>query len=174
MAAQPIAEATERLGKLIHGIRTAMMVTIDERNQPRSRPMYTQDTEFDGNLWFFTDKESKKVEDIARNALVHLTYATTAGERYVSLNGMAYLLNDRIKINELWSPFLKASFQGPDDPDLRLIRVEVMGAEFWDSPGGKIGSVLSIAKAMVTGEQDDGGYRAVTFKESGGRKGKSK
>lgn len=60
MAAQPIAEATERLGKLIHGIRTAMMVTIDERNQPRSRPMYTQDTEFDGNSGFLPTRSRRR------------------------------------------------------------------------------------------------------------------
>ena len=163
MTSKTNGDAKEQLGELIHGIRTAIMVTLNERGEPRGRPMYTQDTKFDGDVWFFTSDASRKVTDIGRNPRVHLSYASTGGERYVSLSGTAQVLNDRARIRELWSPFLKAWFDGPDDPNLRLIKVSATNAEFWDSPGGKIGSVLSIAKAIVTGDHDDGGHQTVKF-----------
>lgn len=42
-------EAIEKLGKLIKEVKTAMLTTIDH-GVLRSRPMATQDAEFDGDL----------------------------------------------------------------------------------------------------------------------------
>jgi general stress protein 26 len=148
----------EKLGELIHGIRTAMLVTLDDGGLPRSRPMSTQETDFDGSLWFFTSVDSHKVRHIEGNPRVHLSYSSPSSEQYIAVDGRAEVLDDRAKAKELWSVFLKAWFEGPDDPKLRLIRVDVERAEYWDSPGGTIGSMLSIAKAIVTGKPDDGGH----------------
>lgn len=162
-------EAIEQLGKLIKDIRTAMMVTIGDRGMPRGRPMYTQEVPFDGVLWFLTSVDSRKVRELRRNATVQLGYVSTSDENYVSVTGTASVLNDRARIAEFWNPFLKAWYEGPDDPTLRLLRVDVDRAEFWDSPGGKIGSFLSIAKAIVTGKEDDGGHGEVRFDGTGER-----
>jgi general stress protein 26 len=44
-------------------------------------------------------------------------------QRYVSVAGRAWLLRDRAKIDELWSPLYKAWFpDGKDDPELALLR----------------------------------------------------
>ena len=156
-------EAIEQLGKLIKGIRTTMMVTMGNGQTPHARPMYTQDVPFNGVLWFMTSVDSRKVRELRRNDRVQLSYVSTSDENYVSVDGTAKVLNDRTRIAELWNPMLKAWYEGPDDPTLRVIRVDVDRAEFWDSPGGKIGSLLSIAKAIVTGKEDDGGYGEVTL-----------
>ena len=38
-----------------------------------------------------------------------------------------------------------------------LIKIHAHGAEYWDTPGGRIASVISFVKAKVTGEPYDGG-----------------
>jgi hypothetical protein len=41
-----------------------------------------------------------------------------------------------------------------------LIRFIADSAEYWDSPGGRIATVISLVKAKVTGESYDGGENA--------------
>src|SRR5690606_30642051 len=47
-------EKIEKLRELIKDIDIAMLTTVDEDGSLRSRPMGTQEAEFDGDLWFFT------------------------------------------------------------------------------------------------------------------------
>ena len=146
-------EAVERLAELIHDIRTAMLTTTSESGYPRSRPMATQDEEFSGTLWFFTSANSRKVGEIGRTPNVAVTYSSPGRESYVSLTGTATVVEDSARAHEMWNPAYKAWFTGPDDPTLRLIRVDVHDAEYWDTPGGKIASMLQLAKAAITGKR---------------------
>jgi hypothetical protein len=45
---------------------------------------------------------------------------------------------------------------GPRDPSVVLIKVNSETAEYWDSPGGRVTSFISFAKAKVTGERYEG------------------
>ena len=38
-----------------------------------------------------------------------------------------------------------------------LLKVSAASAEYWDSPGGRVASAISFAKAKLTGEPYDGG-----------------
>lgn len=61
----------EKLAKMIHGIRFAMMTTIDvEDGSLRSRPMTLQNTEFNGDLWFFCSRRTGPVLDIESDARI--------------------------------------------------------------------------------------------------------
>ena len=148
-------DGVHKVAELIKDIRTAMLVTITPDGKPHSRPMATQEAEFDGSIWFLSDIDSQKIVDIAANPTVAVTYARSASESYLSLTGTAQVLNDRNRIREFWNKFLDAWFDGPDDPRIRLIRVDVEHAEYWDTPGGKIASIISMARAAVTGKPDN-------------------
>ena len=85
----------------------------------RSRPMATQDVEFEGTLWFFTSAGSAKMSEIRQYPQVSVSYASADDHRYVSLSGRASLIQDAEKMKELWSPVYRAWFpQGLDDPEL--------------------------------------------------------
>jgi general stress protein 26 len=144
----------EKLAKLIKGIEVAMLTTRDDDGTLRSRPMQTQDRAFDGTLWFFTQASSHKVDEVGREHRVNLSYADPAHNRYVSVSGTANLVRDRAKIDELWSPVLKAWFpKGKDDPEVALLRVEVSQAEYWDAPSSTIVKLAGFAKAVLTGRE---------------------
>ncbi len=149
------AEAVQRVADLIKDIRMAMLVTIDHQGRPHSRPMATQEAPFDGTLWFLTSADSLKADEIARNPMVNVAYASGAKESYLSLTGKAEILNDRERIREFWSAWLRPWFEGPEDPTIRIVRVQVDEAEYWDTPGGKVASLLSLAKSVITGTGTD-------------------
>ncbi len=148
-------DSIEKIADLIHEIRTAMLVTLDEHGRPRSRPMGTVESRFDGTIWFFTSVDSAKVAEIEKNAKVNASYAKSSSEAYLSLTGTAEVLNDRERIRELWTPILRVWFENAEDPMIRLIRIDVEEAEYWDTPGGKVASLFSLVKGMVTGSGED-------------------
>jgi general stress protein 26 len=149
-------EGIAKLAKMIHGITYAMMTTMDGEGNLRSRPMATQNTEFDGTLWFFTGASMAKVDEIAHDQHVNVSYAQPGENKYVSVSGRAQLVRDRAKIDELWNPMYKAWFpKGKDDPETALIRVDVDKAEYWDSPSSSMVHMVGFVKAIVTGQKLD-------------------
>jgi general stress protein 26 len=150
---------TQKLAKLIKGIRVAMLTTQDDDGTLRSRPMETQsEKEFDGTLWFFTPFSSHKVDEVERQHQVNLSYADADKNTFVSVSGLASVSRDRAKIDELWSPALKAWFpKGKDDPDVALLKVDVSKAEYWDAPSSTLVKLVGFTKAALTGQRYEPG-----------------
>jgi len=147
----------EKIRKLTEEIDFCMLTTIDAGHM-RSRPMSTQQTEFDGDLWFFTSDNTHKIDEIAKDNRVCAAYAKPASDTYVSISGRAEVVKDRAKMEELWSPILKAWFpDGLEDPHLCLLKVTAEQAEYWDSPSGKLVQLFGFVKAIATGEEADWG-----------------
>src|SRR5947209_17082118 len=101
------------------GIKFAMLTTIDEDGTLHSRPMTTQDVDFDGELWFFTGAHAPKVWQSEEHRQVNVAFADPEKQTYISASGTAQLVRDRSKIEELWKPVYKMFFpKGLDDPEL--------------------------------------------------------
>lgn len=148
----------QKLARMIKGIRVAMLTTKDEDGTLRSRPMGTQEAEFDGTLWFFTQAGSPKVGEINREHEVNISYADTDSNRYVSVSGRATLVRDRDRIREMWTPAMKAWFpEGVDDPEIALLRIEPEKAEYWDGPGSAVVQLAGFIKATATGRRYEPG-----------------
>lgn len=148
-----IEEARAKIGELIRDIRVAQFTTVEDDGSLRSRPMATQDVEFDGTLWFFTQIQSPKIRELRAEEHVNVSYANADSDCFVSLSGRASIVRDRAKIEELWTPILKAWFpEGKDDPQIALIRVDVDHAEYWDSPSSTMVKIVGFVKAIATGE----------------------
>lgn len=152
------SQSIQELAKSIEGIRFAMFSTHGADGHIHSRPMTTQEAEFDGELWFFSSADSQVVREIEANPSVNVAYADEDKGLWVSLAGKASVLQDLAKQKELYTPMVKAYFpDGYDDPNLCLIQVEVEEAECWDTPQSKLVRVFNLVKAAVTGKRDDQG-----------------
>jgi len=126
-------DAIRKVAMMIRGIKVAMLTTSSPDGALHSRPMATQEADFDGTLWFFSRASSGKVGEIQADAEVNLAYASPDDHRYVSLSGRASIVRDREKMQELWGPAARMWFaRGLDDPDLILLRIEVRTAQYWD------------------------------------------
>lgn len=123
-------EELETLRELIKDVDTAMLTTVTEEGLV-SRPMKTQEVEFDGDLWFFTKKETEKYEEILDDQDVNVAYA---GKSYVSVRGKAEIVEDLEKKKELWSKAYEKIMQTSyDDPHVVLIKVKTEAAEYWET-----------------------------------------
>lgn len=151
-------EDIKKLAELIKDIDMCMLVTVSEDGLIHARPMSTQTIEFDGELWFFTFDNTEKVTDIKKNPNVNVSYSDKGKNRFISVSGIAELTKDKTKIDELWSPVLKAWFpEGKDDPSLTLIKIKVYKAEYWDSPENTVVRLVNFVKALATGTEDQSG-----------------
>ncbi len=150
-------EERAKVRELIDDIRIGMITNLDHsEGRLVSRPMAVQEVEDDGTLWFFTSETAPKADQIDADPLVNVAFASRGA--WVSLAGRAVIVDDRVKIHELWNSAAEAWFpDGPDSPDVGLLRVDPDSAEYWDSPGGKIASAIAYAKAKVTGSRPDVG-----------------
>ena len=141
----------KHLAELIKDVEIAMLTTMQADGKLVSRPLGTQEVEFDGDLWFATSADSEKVAEIRAHPQVNVAYASSGRNTYVSVAGKASIVADREKIDALWSPAMKIFFpEGKDDPNLRLIRVRAESAEYWDGPGTAIGKALYLLVAAVS------------------------
>jgi general stress protein 26 len=148
-------EQTRKVADLIKDHRIAMLTTRDPFGTLVSRPMALQEVEFDGDLWFFAERGSRKVLHVGASPLVNVTVSGSGS--WVSLTGEASVSEDVAKKRELWNAGAAAWLpQGPDDDSVVLVHVDAQSAEYWDTPG-RVATVLSFAKAKVTGERYSGG-----------------
>ena len=149
----------EHVHDLIKDQRTAMLTTVhDVGGTLASRPMACQQADPDGTLWFLAFSDSEKTEEIRRRPDVNVAF--TQEGKWVSIAGRASVTQDAARARELWNDFAEAWFQcEPEDPRVAVIRVDGDSAEYWDSPG-KVGTLVGVLKAKLTGERPDDGESA--------------
>ena len=156
------AEQIDKIGELIAGVRISTLTTVDADGSPWTRPMAVQTDGFDGTLTYFTKSDSAKVGRVAANPNVAVAFSNPDDETYVMMAGTASVANDRARIAELWSEPMRTWFpDGPDDPELRLLTVDVSRAEFWDTPSSAVVYALGYAKAVLTGKPATPGEHGV-------------
>ena len=137
----------DRVWKLIEKIGFCMLSTRDGEDI-RSRPMAAHPQREENAIYFLTDADSHKEDEIKANPNVGLAFADAGDQKYESVTGRAEIANDRQKIKELWSIAAKAWWNGPDDPSIRVLKVTPKDAEYWDSPGTALSYVKMLAAAV--------------------------
>ncbi len=145
----------EKVAQLVEEIKFAMMTTHEHDGTLRSRPMSTLQLDSSGCLWFFTGASSSKIVDVNEEAHINLAYARTDKQDYLSIAGIAEVVRDRQKMQQLWTPWIKPWFpDGLDDPDLVLLKVTIVEADYWDAPGSAVKRLYGLAKGMLTNNTD--------------------
>ena len=152
-------EAVKKVSDLIKDIKIAMLMTEDANGDFHSRPMMTQQNDFDGDVWFFADRKSDKVKEIEKKPGVNVVYVQ--GGKYISIAGKADIVTDVKKKKELWNETLRVWFEsGPESEDVVLIHVDGITAQYWDTPDGPIGYLADMVKVLLTGDKDGAGESA--------------
>lgn len=148
---QRTAELT-KLGELIEDIHTAMLTTFnDAEGMLMSRPMAPQEMCEKGAIWFLTDPNSNKVKHLQ---VMNLGFSNEVDGTYVSISGHGELVDDRARIESLWTPFARPWFpDGVDSSNLALLKFVPHSAEYWDSTHSKMVRMLAMAASIVAGKQ---------------------
>ena len=172
MPVHPPHELTreQAIGKIaaeIQGIAVAMVTTVGDDGELHSRPMQAQHVRFDGHLWFLTAAGSGKAEELANDPHVNVTFADPVHHRYVSMAGHAHVEQNPQQAAALWSSEFWQWFpDGLDDPQLALLKVTPLRAQYWDVSTSRFVRVLGRlglrAASAAAGKLDN---RRLTLRE---------
>lgn len=150
----------DKVWDLIEEKTICMLVTRDGAAL-RARPMAASPRRSEHRIWFITDRQNHKDEEIGAHPEVCMTFQDERDNSYVSVSGTARMVEDREKLRQLWNPAVDSWFEGgPDDPRATLIAVEPTQAEFWDNDSSDVLVMLKMAKARMTGDRPDLGENA--------------
>jgi general stress protein 26 len=84
---------------------------------------------------------------------VNLAFVDPAEGTYVSLSGRGEMVTDRAHIHRLWTAFAKPWFpEGPDSPNLGLIRFVPDAADYWDAPDSKMVRAFGVVASALAGK----------------------
>jgi general stress protein 26 len=147
---------------LIDGVETAMLTTRRADGQLASRPMQTQRRTSGTDLWFMTNMESEKFEELALDPHVNVSYLRERTGEWVSVSGRAILSRDRDLIDALYRPEWKKWLLdtpgdkkrdgGPHDPRIALILVEAEGVVYSKNNRRTPLALFQTVKGMITSE----------------------
>jgi general stress protein 26 len=149
----------QKLVDLLEDMPIGMLTTFGPEG-PRSIPMARQEVEPDAEMWFITARDTAHTRAIESEPRIALTFSSR--DSWVALTGTARVVDDAVKLRELWNTFAQAWMpEGPEDPNAVLLRVDVEDAEYWDTPGGTVASLISFAKTKLTGRTYDADHGVV-------------
>ena len=146
-------EALQKFHDLVDDVHICMFTTIDNNGEVMSRPMWTVKIDEEGNVWFFTNEFSEKVQEVSKDSVVNLIYAHPGKNIYVNVKGTCAIIIDKSKMKDLWKPAMKEWFpEGLDDAKLCLLKVNTENAHYWNTSSGKVATILKSIKAIAKGD----------------------
>lgn len=134
MAVTTRSKSIKQIAKMMRDLDFCMFTTKAEEGSLRSRPMSNNgEVEFDGDVWFFSAADSRKVAEIEADPLVELSYSDTEHFLFISMSGEAAIVHDLEKKRELWIEDLERWFEdGPESEDVVLIKVTPSVVAYWN------------------------------------------
>lgn len=144
------AEEQQEIWRKAEKLRFAMMTTRSSDATLGSRPMTLQGVDGDGTLWFFTSADTQLVEDVHEDRAVNVAFADPGDDFYLSISGIGHFIDDRQKVEALWTPMAAAWFDGPTDPKLAMLRVQPERVDYWKNDAGRLVQMAAMAKAVLT------------------------
>lgn len=141
-------EAVKKIKELIAQAETCFFCT-ETASGPSGgvRPMTVQQVDDEGNLWIISANDSHVNAEIALDSKVKLYFQGSKHSDYLYLTAEASIHDDKAKIKELWSPFLKVWFtEGENDPRISLLKVVPSSGYYWDN---KHGNLVAGVKMMI-------------------------
>jgi general stress protein 26 len=157
------ARAIDRVWDIIETVGIAMLTT-QFAGGLRARPLEARPDRDAGIIWFLTDTRSGKDEEVAASPDIGLVFVDADDKAYLSITGRAEILRDPAQASAIWKSTDQVWWPGgPDDPTLRVLRVEPRTAELWDGPSSSIVAAFEFAKARLTGSKPNlGENRKIT------------
>lgn len=141
MAAMTLEELSDKMRK----IDFCMLSTREAGGGVSSRPMSNNgDVEYDGDSWFFSFEQTRKVRAIAEDPRVSLGFSAASSLLgkpgiFVTIEGHASVIRDKTQFAEHWVDDLERWFtDGVDTAGLVLIKVHAARIEYWDGEENEV------------------------------------
>jgi len=137
MTEAPGREAIPQIAALINQIDICLFTTRGHGGQLHARPMSNNgQVEWDGRSWFFAPTDGRLVAELQADPAAVAAYRAEEGFTFVSVSGQATIESDADLKRRYWLPELERWFpEGPDDPNVSLIRLDAEEAQWWTADG---------------------------------------
>jgi len=153
-------QALSKIKEIVDEVKTCFFCTNISTGVPMSvRPMTVLQVDDHGYLWFMTNQSTYKDDEIKHDPLVHLLFQSGKRSGFMNLYGITEIVQDQLKIEELWNPALAIWFEGPDDPNIVLIRVEILDGHYWDNQSAAPIAAFKMLKSLLTSEPNHDGIQ---------------
>lgn len=142
----------QHLVQVLKDFDSAILVTRTAGGELRGRPMALAEINASGDIFFATSLNNETVREIEADQRVAVTVQGKV--KFASVSGRAHVMRDRALIKKLWREGWKLWFpDGPDDPNLCLIKFDADEGEYWDTSGTRgIRFALRAVSAYARGE----------------------
>ncbi|MGH6866493.1 MAG: pyridoxamine 5'-phosphate oxidase family protein [Methyloceanibacter sp.] len=149
---------TERVWEIVEKSGICMLTTHFSGGL-RARPMEARPDPEEDAIWFLTDRRGLKDDEIKTHPDVCLAFFYGPEKVYLSISGKATARRDPGRAQVLWNKKQEAWWEGPDDPNLLVMRVDPLRGEMWDGPSNSAIAAFEFAKARVTGQKPNVGEK---------------
>jgi len=157
----PASKKIDELYDLIEGIETAMFTTRRADGLLVSRPMATQERIEGADLFFVTDSNTHKLDDLQLDPHVNCSYYNNRTHEWVSVSGVAHVSKNRSKIRQLYKEGWKTWLGdeggdrdgGPTDSRIALILVDADYACYMKVNKARPIILFETLKGMVIGSR---------------------
>ncbi len=152
-----------KMYEVIEKMDTAILVTRRDDGHLVARPMARQAAAPGADLWFVATRGSGKLDDLAGDAHVNVTFYRSGSYEWVSIAGLAKTTQDPELMRTLyrkdwrmWFPDEGDPRHGtPEDPRMVLIGIDVHSAVFLEQDKAMPLVLFELAKGFVTRKEPD-------------------
>jgi general stress protein 26 len=126
-------ELKEKLVNIFKEHQLASLATIKD-GRPWVRYVMTTGHELD--LYVNTHRESRKVQQIYKDANVHVVLGFSGdmqNPEYVQVEGVAEILDDSETRQNMWMDYLSNYFKSVDDPNFVVIKIKPKLIEYYEA-----------------------------------------
>jgi general stress protein 26 len=151
------------LTELFRSGTTLMVGTGSERDSLQFRPLTVARVEGD-RVEILMDTSAPWTQSLQDGDVAHVTMSDSRSNTWVSLRGILSMTTDPAVIDELWNPFADAYFDdGRETPGITVLRIDGETGNYWTTPSGRLGSLISMVKAKFGDPEQAGEHGDVAL-----------
>ena len=142
----------ERIWETIEKVGICMLTTRTASGDFRARPVAARPDRANECLYFLTDARSAKEHEISIDSNEDYPHRRIGEGLH-----LPYRPGDVIfrlaKAKELWTEADSMWWKGPEDPNLVIIRANLLVGEIWDGPAFRAVELFEFLKFRLTGQE---------------------
>lgn len=124
-----------------------LMLGLEGKDEAPDRPMTAiiEGAADQGPIWFFTSRDSELV--LAGGGAAVAVFIAKNHDLFARIHGNLNEATSPEMIDRLWNPFVAAWYEGKDDPDIALLRLDLHRAEIWENASSVVAGIKALLGA---------------------------
>ena len=123
-------ETRSKVEKLLSAVDAVYLATNGSHGHPNIRPMMPVRVDGVEKIWFCTALESSKIIELVKDSKAAISGHSPKSMAEFRLWGSMHILDDAVSRQYVWNEALSAYFTGEDDPNMRVLRFDVISGMY--------------------------------------------